>query len=90
MLGKIEEAAACYRQAGNLDPPFADAHNNLGSALLLMRKPEEALKSLQQSARLKPDFPETQRNLATALMQLARPEEARAFGLGVVQLARLK
>ena len=31
--GKIEEATACYRRAVELNPEFAEAHNNLGNAL---------------------------------------------------------
>ena len=29
--GKLDEAAACYRQALELKPDFAEAHNNLGN-----------------------------------------------------------
>ena len=41
-LGRLQEAAASFRQAIRLDPAFNEAHNNLGVVLAEQQKWEEA------------------------------------------------
>ena len=60
------------------NPNVADAHSNLGLALLGLRRPDEALASLQQALALKPDTPAFLNNRGNALLALNRPAEALA------------
>ena len=43
-----------YRQAIQIDPKYANAHNNLGGVLLAQGKREEALREYRQAVRLEP------------------------------------
>ena len=62
-LGKLEEAATSFRQAISLDPGFANAHNNLGTALKGLAKLEEAELSYKQAILLNDNFSEAHYNL---------------------------
>jgi tetratricopeptide (TPR) repeat protein len=49
-----------------LKPDLADAHNNLGSALLHQRRLEEAIESYREALRINPDFKLAKDNLKNA------------------------
>jgi tetratricopeptide (TPR) repeat protein len=76
--GRVEEAAADYRQAIAIRPQFADAQNNLGEALLMLGRSDEAVAHISEALRLQPASPEAHVNLGAALQRLGRIAEARA------------
>ena len=50
-VGKNDVAISYIQEALRLNPSFAAAHNNLGTALMALRKHTEALASFQQALR---------------------------------------
>ncbi len=83
LLGTIAQAAGEYDRAVDLisraiavKPDYADAHINLGAALIATTRFEEALASLGQALALAPDSAEAHSNMGVALMKLDRPDEA--------------
>ena len=73
------EAIAAHRQAIQLKPDFAEAHNNLGNALRSNGQSDEAAASLQQAIRLKPDYALAYYNLGNVLKDNRRLGEAAAL-----------
>jgi tetratricopeptide (TPR) repeat protein len=73
---QVPEVIAHYEQALQLKPDFADAHNNLGIALLQAGKVNDAIGHYQQALRIQPDLAEAHNNLGTALRQVGKLEEA--------------
>ena len=55
-MSKLEEAKESYNKAIDLQPNYAQAHNNLGNVLLEMGKNRQAEKSISFSIKLKPNF----------------------------------
>ena len=51
-----------------LKPDYADAHNNLGIALLSIKKNEEAIPHFKMAIKIKPDFAEAYINLSSAYL----------------------
>ena len=76
--GKLEEAAAEYRQALALKPAYAEAHSNLGVVLQEWGKLEEAIAHYRQALALKPAFAEVHYNLGNALREQDKLEAAAA------------
>ena len=75
-LGRVPEAIAQYEQTLRINPDFADAHFNLGVALMQTGRVPEAMAHWQQALRVKPDYAEAHYNLGVALMQMGRVPEA--------------
>ena len=69
-------AADLIRKAVAAKPDFAEAHTNLGSALMGDGKLEEAVASYQRAAALGPELAEAHSNLGHALQALGRRDEA--------------
>jgi len=76
--GNLTEAVAHYRQALDLDPNHAQAHNNLGNALFQLGKRDEAVDHYRQALRLRLNYAQAHSNLANALRLEGRAEEAAA------------
>ncbi len=64
--GQLEEAAATFQEAIELDPEHAVAYFQLGMVSYDLGKFEEAVAALEKAAELDPNDPDTQRNLGTA------------------------
>lgn len=62
LLGLLDEAEVCLREALRHNPTLAEAHNNLGSVLKAQGRMEEAIAALQRALELKPDFIGAQSN----------------------------
>ena len=77
-LGLMAEATDCCRRAIALRPDVAEAHNNLGNALLAQGQFEEAAASFRQALKIKPGIDEAHINLGNAYLKLGRLEEAAA------------
>ena len=65
--GRLDAAIRQYRLALTVDPEFAGAHNNLGSALARQGSVQEARDHFQEAVRLASDFAEPHSNLAAIL-----------------------
>ncbi len=75
-LAKIEEAAACYREALRLRPLAAEALNNLGTILVALDRLTEAQDCFFQAVRLNPTVEGGMHNLASLLRQLGNLQAA--------------
>ena len=60
---KIEEVSGHFSRAVELNPGFADAHNNLGAVLVCLGRFDQAVLSFQEALRVKPDFVLARQNL---------------------------
>ena len=55
-----------FQEAIRLKPDDAEAHYNLGNALLIKGQTDEAISQYQEAIRLKPDYANAQKNLNLA------------------------
>jgi predicted O-linked N-acetylglucosamine transferase (SPINDLY family) len=75
-LGHFEEARSAAHRAVELAPNFADAWNNLGSALVKLRRNDHALAAYDRAAELNPTSVDVHNNRGIALDALRRHAEA--------------
>ncbi len=69
--GRLNKARKRYQQALQLQPGFAEAHNNLGRVLVMQGNPLDGVSHLQKALTLKPNFREAFETLAQTLFVLA-------------------
>jgi tetratricopeptide (TPR) repeat protein len=74
--GDMEQAEQLYRQVLEADPGHADAHANLGVALLTTGRKQEALACFRQALRSDPQHFYAHNNLGNALMEQGHMAEA--------------
>lgn len=74
--GRFVDAEACYRQAIEIEPDSALAHNNLGWTRQMQASPAEALAGYRRALQLDPGLRIARRNLATLLIRLGQPDES--------------
>ena len=55
-LNKLPEAIAQYQEAIRLKPDFAEAHNNLGNALVRANRPQDAIEHYEIAAATQTNF----------------------------------
>ena len=72
----MDEAIAHYQKALQIKPDYAEAHNNLGNALLQKGQVDEAMAHYQKALQINPDYAEAHNNLGNALLQKGRVDEA--------------
>lgn len=76
MLGNLEQAVASYDVALALQPTFADAHYNRGTALRGLRLHPQAIEAFDRAIALMPDYVQAHNNRGNSLRDLGRPQEA--------------
>jgi FkbM family methyltransferase len=76
--GAFEEAVPLIHRLIDHEPNLSDAHNNLGTALLALRRPSDAVRCFERAIELEPNRPEFHHNLGGALQLIGRSAEARA------------
>ena len=59
---RTERGVELIKRAIGLNPKVAEAHSNLGNALMDLQRPAEALASYDEAIALKPDFAEAHSN----------------------------
>ncbi|MBK8161713.1 MAG: tetratricopeptide repeat protein [Gammaproteobacteria bacterium] len=74
--GRVDEAAACFREVLALNPAHPEAHLNLGNILLSRGRPAEAAESYLKVLAARPDLAAVHFNLGLARYREGRPEEA--------------
>jgi tetratricopeptide (TPR) repeat protein len=74
--GRLDEAAASYREAIRLEPGFAEAHNNLGSVLGRQGRAAEAIAEISKALEIAPDLSAAHNNLAIVLAMQGDAEQA--------------
>ena len=65
--GQLDEAIAEYRKALQIQPDYAEAHNNLGIALYDKRQLDEAIAEYRKALQIQPDYAMAHNNLGNAL-----------------------
>jgi FkbM family methyltransferase len=75
---RLDEALAAFRQALEIKPDFAEAHNNFGLVRAAQNHLDEAVVAYRRSLALKPTFAEAHNNLGLALRLLGQKDAALA------------
>jgi len=75
-LERPDEAMACYQQALQIKPDYADAHNNLGYTFRKLGRLPEAEASCRQALRINPNCAEAHNNLGITLGEQGRADAA--------------
>ena len=76
LIGDLQQATACYRQAIAIDPSRPEPHATLGVALARMQRFADAVTSLQKSIELGLDRAEVYQHLGNALLQIGNFPQA--------------
>jgi protein O-GlcNAc transferase len=84
--GKVDEAAACYHQALELNPNLPRVRNNLGNLLWVLGRPDDALECYLQEVELNPDLPEVHINLGTVFSAQGHLEKAISYFRRAIEL----
>jgi tetratricopeptide (TPR) repeat protein len=74
--GRTAQAVVHYRRALELNPRYADAHNNLGDILDRQGKTEQAIQHYQKAVEANPRYGRAHYNWGNALRKLGRTDEA--------------
>jgi tetratricopeptide (TPR) repeat protein len=72
----VDEAIAHYQKALQINPDYAEAHYNLGDALIRRGSANEAIAHFQKALEIDPDYAGAHINLGNALLQKGRVDEA--------------
>jgi tetratricopeptide (TPR) repeat protein len=86
--GKLAEAEQLYRTVLQLDPASAEAHHNLGTALVQLNRLGEAKAHFEKAVAIRPDSPEALNNLGNVLAQLNRLDQSIVQFEKVLELSR--
>ena len=76
--GEHDTATRHYREAVRLHPDYAEAHGNLGTALLSTGRTAQALRHLSRAVDINADSGPARYNLGVALAMMGQSEEALA------------
>jgi tetratricopeptide (TPR) repeat protein len=77
--GRAAEAAALYAQAIRADRRVAEAHNNLGCALLALGRLEDAARALAEAVALRPGYADALDTLGVVAAELGRHGDAAGY-----------
>jgi predicted O-linked N-acetylglucosamine transferase (SPINDLY family) len=75
-IGRVDQAIPLCRRAVQLQPDRAEAHNNLGVALMNNGQLDEADAALQRALQLKPDYAEAHGNFGNVLKERGQLAQA--------------
>ena len=78
MQRKVDEAAAAFQKALDLNPDSGVAHRALGKLLRETGQPYQAIGHYREALRIAPDDGETHADLGQCLAMIQRPDEALA------------
>ncbi len=86
--GKYDEAVQAYDEAIKLDPEYASAWHNKGTALYYLGRYDEAILACDKAIRLDPEDASAWNNTGYALKRLGRTTEANAAFAKALELGR--
>ncbi len=77
--GPVNHGAATtnFQKAIEINPEFADPHNNLANVLVGQNRLEEAIGHYQKALEINADYVEAHRGLAGVLVRQGNPDEER-------------
>ena len=75
-LGKVVQASQAFKRVIEINPKFADGHNNFGLACHQQGRREEAIKAYTIALKLNPNYASAYNNLGNALKEIGNLEEA--------------
>ena len=75
-LKNYEDAVVFYNRALSIRPDYAEAYNNMGTALRDQGKLDEAIEAYKKALAIKPDYPEVYSNMGVALKDQGQLDEA--------------
>lgn len=84
--GKTDEAKACFERTLEIDPEFADAHNNLGAEYYERGQYDEAINHFSRAAEIQIDGEDTFYNLGAAYYKRGDINDAIRNWLRVIEL----
>ena len=67
-LGRLDDAASCFRRALELKPDFVEAQFNLGNALQAQGRLDDAVACYRRAVELKPEYVVGHNNLGSVRM----------------------
>ncbi|MCJ7773936.1 MAG: tetratricopeptide repeat protein, partial [Desulfobacterales bacterium] len=65
--GKVDEAIGHFHDAMRINPRYAKAHNNLGTALIHKGKVKKAITHFREALRIRPGYSDAHDNLQKAI-----------------------
>ena len=74
-----QKAISHYQKAIQLQPRYADPHNNLGSILMMSGKFEKAIQTFQKIIQTHPNYVAAHNNLGTVLIELREYKKAMTY-----------
>ena len=75
-LGDYQNAARAFQNSLKFDAKLSKVHNNLGLALVGMKRTSDAAAEFKQAIDLKPQYAEAHYNLGLTYLQLGKRSEA--------------
>ena len=82
----VDRAIACFQQAIQIDPSYADAHCNLGSAFLHKDQIRDAILAYKEAIDIDPNFAQPYFNLGILLDNIDKIDEAIACFQSAISL----
>ncbi len=80
------KAIACFERAIQIDPTYADAHCNLGSALIRQDRVKDAIIAYKEAIDIEPNFAQPYFNLGLLLNNIGKTDEAIACFQSAIEL----
>ena len=75
-LGRLQAASDSFKKVLDLNPTYAEAHNNMGVTLQEQGNLDEAIAAYKKALSLKPDYAEAYDNMGSALQGQGNLDEA--------------
>ena len=82
----VDRAIACFQQAIQIDPSYADAHCNLGSAFLRKDQIRDAILAYKEAIDIDPNFAQPYFNVGILLNNIGKNDEAIACFQSAISL----
>lgn len=87
LLGRLDEAAACYRRVIGINPGLASAHYNLANVLLDKGDNDAAIEAYRRALSIDRNYLAAWLGYALALKQQGKPQEALAMVCQILERA---
>ncbi len=82
----VNRAIVCFERAIQIDPTYADAHCNLGSALIRQDRVKDAIIAYKEAIDIEPNFAQPYFNLGLLLNNIGKTDEAIACFQSAIEL----